>query len=154
MLIKIYPITFFRVMDPHQRCLQAKIEKRNEAKQVMQKGQDRVRLLEINMIWTFHTEFPTSFNKTCTYIMALTCVDNHRCLFLQIRVISKLTIRIHSVIMDQRKLYKNYCLKLVGWLVVFNIPSTARRHPIYCPLWRTWSSIFTPFQPGFEPRAV
>ena len=36
---------------------------------------------------------------------------------------------------------------LVGWLVVFNVPSTARSFrdgtPIYCPLRRTWSSINT-----------
>ena len=47
---------------------------------------------------------------------------------------------------------------LVGWLVVFNVPSTARSFrdgtPIYCPLRRTWSSINTPFRPGIEPRAV
>ena len=46
----------------------------------------------------------------------------------------------------------------VGWLVVFNVPSTARSFrdgtPIYSPLRRTWSSINTPFQPGIEPRAV
>ena len=45
-----------------------------------------------------------------------------------------------------------------GWLVVFNVPSTARSFrdgtPIYCPLRRTWSSINTPFRPGIEPRAV
>ena len=48
--------------------------------------------------------------------------------------------------------------RLVGWLVVFNVPSTARSFrdgtPIYCPLQRTWSSINTPFGPGIEPRAV
>ena len=47
---------------------------------------------------------------------------------------------------------------LVGWLVVFNVPSTARSFrdgtPIYCPLRRTRSSINTPFRPGIEPRAV
>ena len=47
---------------------------------------------------------------------------------------------------------------LVGWLVVFSVPSTARSFrdctPIYCPLRRTWSSVFTPFRPGIEPRAV
>ena len=47
---------------------------------------------------------------------------------------------------------------LVGWLVVFNVPSTARSFrdgtPIYCPLRRTWSSINSPFRPGIEPRAV
>ena len=45
-----------------------------------------------------------------------------------------------------------------SWLVVFNVPSTARSFrdgtSIYCPLWRTWSSINTPFRPGIEPRAV
>ena len=48
-------------------------------------------------------------------------------------------------------------VKLVCWLVVFNVPSTARSFrdgtPIYCPL-RTWSLINTPFRPGFEPRAI
>ena len=47
---------------------------------------------------------------------------------------------------------------LVGWLVVFNVPSTPRSFrdgtPIYCPLRRTWSLINTPFRPGIEPRAV
>ena len=54
-------------------------------------------------------------------------------------------------------LLKIQCLD-VGWLVVFNVPSTAMSFrdgtPIYCPLRRTWSSINTPFRPGFEPRAV
>ena len=49
-------------------------------------------------------------------------------------------------------------LVLVGWLVVFNVPSTARSFrdgsPIYCPLRRTISSINTPFQLGIEPWAV
>ena len=47
---------------------------------------------------------------------------------------------------------------MVGWLVVFNVPSTARSFrdgtPIYCPLRRTCSSINTPFRPGIEPRGV
>ena len=47
---------------------------------------------------------------------------------------------------------------LVGWLVVFYVPSTVRWFrdgtSIYCPLPRTWSSIFTLFLPGIEPRAV
>ena len=47
---------------------------------------------------------------------------------------------------------------LPSWLVVFNVPSTARSFrdgtPICFPLRRTWSSINTPFRPGFEPRAV
>ena len=37
-------------------------------KQVMQKSEDRSRSLEINAIWTFDTEFPTIFIKSCTYI--------------------------------------------------------------------------------------
>ena len=55
--------------------------------------------------------------------------------------------------------YKFYVTNmLVGWLVMFNVPSTARSFrdgtPIYCPLRRTWSSINTPFRPGIEPRTV
>ena len=41
---------------------------------------------------------------------------------------------------------------LVGWLVVFYVPSTAMSFrdgtTIYCPLRRTRSSVFTPFPPG------
>ena len=55
-------------MNPHQRCLQAKVKYRNEPKQVMPKSEDLSRSLEINAIWTFDTEFPTIFNKSCTYI--------------------------------------------------------------------------------------
>ena len=44
---------------------------------------------------------------------------------------------------------------LNGWLVVFYAPSTARSFrdgtPIYCPLRRTWSLLFTPFPPGSNP---
>ena len=47
---------------------------------------------------------------------------------------------------------------LVGWLVVFYVPSTARSlrdsTPIYCPLRRTWSWVNSPFPPGIKPRAV
>ena len=45
---------------------------------------------------------------------------------------------------------------LVGWL--FYVSSTWRLFrdgtPLYCPLRRTWSSVFIPFPPGIEPRAV
>ena len=58
----------FRVMNPHQRCLQAEVKYLNEPKQVMQKSEDQSRSLEINAIWTFDMEFPTIFNKSCTYI--------------------------------------------------------------------------------------
>ena len=37
-------------------------------KQVMPKSEDLSRSLEENAIWTFDTEFPTIFNKSCTYI--------------------------------------------------------------------------------------
>ena len=37
-------------------------------KQVMPKSEDPSRSLEINAIWTFDTEFPNIFNKSCTYI--------------------------------------------------------------------------------------
>ena len=68
MPIQMHLITLFRVMNPHQRCLQAKDKYRNEPKQVMPKSEDPSRSLEINAIWTFDTEFPTNFNKSCTYI--------------------------------------------------------------------------------------
>ena len=55
-------------MNPHRRSLQAKVEYRNEPKQVMPKSEDLSRSLKINAIWTFDTEFPTIFNKSCTYI--------------------------------------------------------------------------------------
>ena len=61
MLISMYPIMLFRVMNPHQRCLQAKVKYRNEPKQVMPKSEDLSRTLEINAIWTFDTEFLTIF---------------------------------------------------------------------------------------------
>ena len=32
MLIKMHLITLFRIMNPHQRCLQAKVKNRNEPK--------------------------------------------------------------------------------------------------------------------------
>ena len=50
-------------MNPHQRCLQAKVKYRNEPKQIMPKSEDLSRPLEINAIWTFDTEFPTIFNN-------------------------------------------------------------------------------------------
>ena len=50
------------------------------------------------------------------------------------------------------------CMASVGWLVVFYVPSTASSFrdgtPIYCRLWRMWSSVFTPFPSGIEPRAI
>ena len=55
-------------MNPHQRCLQATVKYRNEPKQVMPKSTDLSRSLEIKPMWTFDTEFPTIFNKSCIYI--------------------------------------------------------------------------------------
>ena len=64
---------------------------------------------------------------------------------------------------DKCCLYKNLVVvlfkkNLLGWLIVFNVPSTARSFrdgtPIYCPLRRTWSSINTTFRPWIEPRTV
>ena len=51
-----------------QRCLQAMVKNRNEPKQVMPKSQDLSRSLEIKIIWTFDTEVPAIYNKTCKYI--------------------------------------------------------------------------------------
>ena len=47
--------------------------------------------------------------------------------------------------MVQHSITTIYNIYGFGWLVVFNVPSTARSFrdgtPIYCPLRRTWSSI-------------
>ena len=44
-------------------------------KQVMPKSEDLSRSLEINAIWTFDTEFPTIFHKSCTYITFKSAVN-------------------------------------------------------------------------------
>ena len=56
-------------MNPHQRCLRAKVKYRNVPKQVMPKSEDLSRSLEINAIWT------TIFNKSCTYITFKSAVE-------------------------------------------------------------------------------
>ena len=61
-------ITLFRVMNPHQRCLQATVINWNEPKQVVPKSEYLSSSLEIKPIWTFDTEFLTVFNKSCTHI--------------------------------------------------------------------------------------
>ena len=71
-------ITLFLVINPHQRCLQAKVKYRNEPKRVMPKSEDLSRSLEINAIWTFDTEFPTIFNKSCTYITFKSAVKHRQ----------------------------------------------------------------------------
>ena len=71
-------ITLFRVMTSHQRCLQAKVENWNEPKQVMPKSPDLSRSLKIKLIWSFDTEFPTIFNKPCTYITFKSAVKHRQ----------------------------------------------------------------------------
>ena len=80
-------ITLFRVMNPHHRCLHAKVKYRNEPKQVMPKSEDLSRSLEINAIWTFDTKFPTIFNKSCTYITFKSAVK-HICSYLNYYILS------------------------------------------------------------------
>ena len=58
MLIKMHLITLFRVMNPHQRCLQAKVKYRNEPKQVMPKSEDLNR---------------SPINKSCTLCYVQVC---------------------------------------------------------------------------------
>ena len=75
-------------MNPHQRCLQAKVKYRNEPKQVMPKSEYLSRSLEINAIWTFDTEFPTIFNKSCTYITFKSAVKHRQykdCVFMKLK---------------------------------------------------------------------
>ena len=47
-------------------------------KQVMPKSEDLSRSLEINAIWTFDMEFPTIFNKSCTYITFKSAVKHRQ----------------------------------------------------------------------------
>ena len=47
-------------------------------KQVMPKSEDPSRSLEIYAIWTFDTEFPTIFNKSCTYITFKSAVKHRQ----------------------------------------------------------------------------
>ena len=47
-------------------------------KQVMPKSEDLSRSLEINAILTFNTEFPTIFNKSCTYITFKSAVKHRQ----------------------------------------------------------------------------
>ena len=47
-------------------------------KQVMPKSEDLSMSLEINAIWTFDTEFPTIFNKSCTYITFKSAVKHRQ----------------------------------------------------------------------------
>ena len=44
----------------------------------MPKSEDLSRSLEINAIWTFDTEFPNIFNKSCTYITFKSAVKHRQ----------------------------------------------------------------------------
>ena len=44
----------------------------------MPKSEDLSRSLEINAIWTFHTEFPTTFIKSFTYITFKSAVKHRQ----------------------------------------------------------------------------
>ena len=44
----------------------------------MPKSEDLSRSLEIKPIWTFDTEFPTIFNKSCTYIIFKSAVKHRQ----------------------------------------------------------------------------
>ena len=68
MLIQMYLITIFRIMNLIKDAYKPKSNTGMSQKQVMPKSEDLSRSLEINAIWTFDTEFPTIFNKSCTYI--------------------------------------------------------------------------------------
>ena len=65
-------------MNPHQRCLQAKVKYQNEPKQLVPKSEDPSRSPIINAIWTFDTEFPTIFNKSCIYITFKSAVKHRQ----------------------------------------------------------------------------
>ena len=71
-------ITLFRVINPHQRCLQAKVTQWNEPKQVKPKRVDMRRSLEIKVTRTFDTGCPTIFNKTYITIKACVCEEEDK----------------------------------------------------------------------------
>ena len=65
-------------MNPHQRCLQAKVKHRNEPKQAVLKSEHPSRSLEMNAIWRLDTEIPTISNKSCTYITFKSAVKHRQ----------------------------------------------------------------------------
>ena len=92
-------------MNPHQRCLQAKVKYRNEPKHVMPKSEDLSMSLEINAIWTFDTEFPTIFNKSCTYITFKSAVKHiHKSISICKGSVATLMIVLIMKLMSQIKL--------------------------------------------------
>ena len=64
-------------MNPHQRCLQAKVKCRNEPKQVMPKSEDLSRSLEINTIWTFDFQL-FSINHAHNYMTFKSAVKHRQ----------------------------------------------------------------------------
>ena len=84
----------FRVMNPHQICLQAKVKYQNEPKQVMPKSEDLSKSLEINAIWTFDTEFPTIFTKSCTYITFKSVVKHRQHMYILYMCVSVLHVHL------------------------------------------------------------
>ena len=64
----------------------------------------------------------------------------------------------HLKVLNISKLRGDRKQATTNWLVVFDVPSTARSYrdgaPIYCPLRWTWSSVNTLFPTRIEPRAV
>ena len=50
-------------------------------KQVKPNSQDLSRSQEIKAIWTLDTEFPTIFNKTCTYITFKSAIKHRQLSF-------------------------------------------------------------------------
>ena len=65
-------------MNPHQKAYKPKSNTGMSQKQVMPKSEDLSRSLEINAIWTFDTEFPTIFNKSCTNITFKSAVKHRQ----------------------------------------------------------------------------
>ena len=67
-------------MNPHQRCLQAKVKNKNvkEPKRVESNSQAQKRSQEIRLIWTSDSEFPTIFNKTCTHMTFNSAMKNRQ----------------------------------------------------------------------------
>ena len=70
-------VTLFHVMNPHQKCLHVKVKNQNEPKEVTPKSQDLSGSLEINLIWTFPTEFQTIFNKHAHILLSRLCKGNY-----------------------------------------------------------------------------
>ena len=84
------------------------------------------------------------------YIYTYPCITKH-----SINNHLNSTVHINYHWIDVKKIHYNI---QHGWLVVFYVPSTGRSFregtPIYCPMGRMWSSIFTQFSPGIKHLAL